>query len=502
MELQFSHDTHCIVVHNPRLDFRDSFRVVSKFIRERLASFGIRSLFFVQNREEAEIQFQRISQSSSGYIVLCDIMNPFLDTELVAKMISRLSVCETAFCIADGAIPGTQPEIVAKTGSSHIFSFQKISDGTLPHIKHRWDTQDVYNNQFNLYKYKRLKMFLGLVASEPGLHTFSIPKLCSSLKEDRVFNRLITYFEGGKLIELDHCPYCGGDRAPLTSKMSQPFCGYLTPSRPYYFECQQCGLVFLSPVLADDSLYRLYDVYDKQDFVQSLNNPYDVHSPRCDFSSFAALLPVGVRSLDLGGGIGKFSQFLKSQYPQWDVTHSDFEIKADHCLSEDGISVRALNFIEEEIGSSEYDLITAWEVIEHIPMSRFPVILSKIHRALKPGGIFLFSTPDFGSPLCQAYDFFSACPPFHYTVFSTEWLTRYFSKRPEWHMMSPRYNSDFLDDALNWYEYGIKTSPSFQLRGLSRVLKSIFSCDRSSEIKEHLLKNNIGTEVIITLQKR
>ena len=69
-------------------------------------------------------------------------------------------------------------------------------------------------------------------------------------------------------------------------------------------------------------------------------------------------------------------------------------------------------------------------------------------------------------------------------------------------MMEPRYNSDFLDDAQNWYDYAVNTSPSFQLRSLSKMLKAIFSSDHAIEIKKFLLNRNIGTEVIITLRKQ
>ena len=200
--------------------------------------------------------------------------------------------------------------------------------------------------------------------------------------------------------------------------------------------------------------------------------------------------------------MGRFSQFLKQTFPEWSVTHSDFEIKRNQELEAVGIRTRALNLLEEPIGSESYDLITAWEVLEHVPFHRLGRVLDSIHRALAPGGFFVFSTPDFDSPLCRSMDFFAACPPFHFLVFGERWLRRYFTQSGKWHYLPPRACSDFLDDALMWYEYGAKTSPSFQLRDTAEFLRAIFEQDPQSELRHALLKKGLGTEVIVTLRKK
>lgn len=39
----------------------------------------------------------------------------------------------------------------------------------------------------------------------------------------------------------------------------------------------------------------------------------------------------------------------------------------------------------------QFDLITAWEVLEHIPVEKVPGLIENIHKHLKPGGIFACS---------------------------------------------------------------------------------------------------------------
>ncbi len=183
------------------------------------------------------------------------------------------------------------------------------------------------------------------------------------------------------------------------------------------------------------------------------------------------------------------------------MTHSDFEIKRNPELEGTGIRTRALNFLEEPIGEGSYDLITAWEVLEHVPFHRLGGVLDNIHRALAPGGFFIFSTPDFDSPVCRSMDFFAACPPFHFLVFGERWLRRYFSGSGKWRYLAPRACSDFLDDAVMWYDYGSKTAPSFQLRATAELLRTIFEQDPRGELRRSLLARGLGTEVIVTLRK-
>ncbi len=49
--------------------------------------------------------------------------------------------------------------------------------------------------------------------------------------------------------------------------------------------------------------------------------------------------------------------------------------------------------------SSHFDVVTANMVVEHLPAPA--PILSEIRRVLKPGGVFVFHTPNFGNPMMQ-----------------------------------------------------------------------------------------------------
>jgi 2-polyprenyl-3-methyl-5-hydroxy-6-metoxy-1,4-benzoquinol methylase len=497
---------HCFIfLDSPRLDFADSRAAVRAFLGRRLHYHGVGSFDIAADRGTLETIARRALAERQGqfdYFVVADVLNPLPDMELVAAMTAMIERTGALTCVCEGAIPGTEVESVICARSlddSGLANSPATQWTTAFRPTVRWESQARHNNQLNISKYKRLKLFLKLVETGLPLHEKSVDEIMATLATDRVFQMLASFGEEVRLLWHERCPHCGHAIHALTNTMSQPFCGYLPTSRPLYHECEGCGLVVQSPYIHADDVHKIYDEWDKRDFMVSTNNPYTVNAPRCNLSKVRPHLPVGARTLDLGGGIGRFSQFLAEQNPAWKVTHSDFAIKAD---IEGNLSRRALDFTRQEIGEGQYDLITAWEVIEHVPFEKLDFVLSNIARALLPGGFFAFSTPDFDSPLCKSYDFFALCPPFHYTVFGERWLRSYFANSTEFEMFDVRHGSDFLDDALNWYAYGSRTCPSVALRNTSMVLREVFELDEDRAIRAELARAGIGTEIIMTMRKK
>jgi SAM-dependent methyltransferase len=487
---------------NDRLTFEGADAQVEAFLAARLRYHSISYEFCADwaALEERVRELAGAPPAGIDYIVISDVMNPFTDFDLVTRMSEVLGRTQLPFARCDGAVPGTEVLAVlpaAKLAAQQPFSLDLLEGGAGAIV--RWHTQSAYNNQLNLYKNKRLKIFLALVHRYDDLVQLCVPALLTRLTEDKPFALIAAFGDDLRQITYRSCPHCEGHLQPLPNTMSQPFCGYLPASRPLYHECESCGLVVLSPSVHEDDVHTIYDKWDKQDFVTSTNNPYTKDSIRCDFSKILHTLPSKARTLDLGGGVGNFSKFLHATYPQWDVTHSDFEIKA---TASEGVNTRTLDFTRNPIGQCVYDLITAWEVIEHVPYQKLQFMLDNIWEALVPGGYFVFSTPDFDSPVCKSFDFYALCPPFHYLVFGERWLRNYFADSKQFEVYDIKHCSDFLDDALNWYDYGSKTCPSMAMRGTADLLRAVFKIDADSSIRNRLAAEGMGTEIIMTLRKK
>ena len=496
----FSKHYFC-VAGNGRLAFEGVSDRVGSFISDRLTHFGAR-YELCTDLLAVEVRVRELLARGSKFaerIVVADMMNPFCDMELVSSMSEVLNRTGAAFSLCEGAVPGTGVitvlDVAAWSDRASSFRLADLLGGPVV----RWETQARYNNQLNLYKYKRVKLFLALTKKFPDLHSLGITEFMEFLTTKDAFSLLTCFGDDLRQLEYAQCPHCEGHLSPLVNTMSQPFCGYLPNDRPLYKECESCGLVVQSPSIHEDDVSSIYDKWDKQDFIASANNPYNSNSIRCDFSSILKHLPDNTRSLDLGGGVGNFTKFLHQSYPNWEVTHSDFAIKAK---ASDGVNVRTLDFTRNEIGKHQYELITAWEVIEHVPYHKLSFILKNIWEALTPGGFFVFSTPDFDSPLCKSFDFFALCPPFHYLVFGQRWLQNYFTESLDFEIFEVKHCSDFLDDAINWYDYARQTAPSMALRGTAELLHAVFKQDEDKRIRNHLTSASIGTEIVMTLRKK
>jgi SAM-dependent methyltransferase len=135
--------------------------------------------------------------------------------------------------------------------------------------------------------------------------------------------------------------------------------------------------------VADD---RTLDFYARNaaQYVQ-----HGAESPNSHLLSFVAALPANARVLELGSGSGRDSAFMLSQgvdiYPSDASPHLARE--AERRI---GRPVRLLRFSElAEVGI--YDGIWASASLLHAPASELSDDLARIHRALRPSGLFVAS---------------------------------------------------------------------------------------------------------------
>ncbi len=123
--------------------------------------------------------------------------------------------------------------------------------------------------------------------------------------------------------------------------------------------------------------------------------------------------------LDIGSAFGYFLKFLPKNLKSEATEISKFSSQK---LREEKIKVYVGDITNLNI-SKRYDFITSFDVIEHvIHLSKF---LRRVNLLLKKDGVFIFTTPDFGSipnkiigkrsPIIQ--------PLYHNYYFDKEWLT-------------------------------------------------------------------------------
>lgn len=135
--------------------------------------------------------------------------------------------------------------------------------------------------------------------------------------------------------------------------------------------------------MADD---RTLDFYARNaaQYVQ-----HGAEAPSRYLLSFVAALPAHARVLELGSGSGRDAAFMLSQGV--DIYPSDASSQlAREAESRVGRAVRLLRFNELEEAEA-YDAIWASASLLHAPASELSDDLARIHRALRPTGLFVAS---------------------------------------------------------------------------------------------------------------
>lgn len=111
-----------------------------------------------------------------------------------------------------------------------------------------------------------------------------------------------------------------------------------------------------------------------------------------------------VKHLDLGcAGGGLVKDFLDSSHFSMGVEGSDYSFKNQRAewktIPENLFTAditKPFHFLDGNSGDAiKFDIITAWEVMEHIPRESLPGLFSNIYNNLVPGGLFVCSVATF-----------------------------------------------------------------------------------------------------------
>ncbi len=186
--------------------------------------------------------------------------------------------------------------------------------------------------------------------------------------------------------------------------------------------CVDCGLMFLRDWPDDiTSLYR-DDYFDQMPPANGQGPSGEWHIPEVGYGTYAEIGPLefrwqqallrlfagrpGVqldgeapapRLLDVGCANGSFLVLARTDGYQTEGVEL-LDVAASQARAR-GLRVHSQPF--ERVGKpGQYDVVTAWEFIEHVADLR--AVLSQVRSLLGEGGVFLFSTPDAGAATVEA----------------------------------------------------------------------------------------------------
>ena len=479
------------VKQNNALLFEENYVIVNDFIEKRI------EYFFPQTSVVFEPDEVNGAQTDTVCITLPNI-NPLFDPELIQAMIDVVVKGEQLRIRARGAVPGTAPDSVEVWNCT-------VDDET----QIEWHTQEIHNTQLNLYKLKRQKHFLSFLKSEPNLHCFDIAALIDLFRSERGVDLFLRFDQDVSLHEYDACPYCNcEDIAPKTNKSSHTLNGFLPSDVPLYYQCGQCSLVFMKKVFPKSELHKLYNDYLSEIELHKIDGKIvhtidGRHMFKVALDKVKSCLPSRPSVVDMGCGSGEFLLYAKEALLESEVIGLDYHIDQDkqEYLTQANIKTVKGNLVENLSSIKKADVITTWEVIEHVYVDELNMLFDTVHDSLNSKGYFIFSTPDYDNPICRLWDFWSACPIQHLTVLSESWLDK-FLENFNFELVEKFHGNAMLCDR-SWSPYCVDTAPNDSERLYAGIINTMLQNNSSREhFLDALEENDLGSEIIYILRKR
>ena len=211
------------------------------------------------------------------------------------------------------------------------------------------------------------------------------------------------------MINHKNCILCGSD---ILLKIQ----GY---EKHHLVKCKDCKFVFCQPIPPIEELEKLYENYGRNDYL----SPTTIKRYNQILDSFELYRKTN-KLIDVGCGVGYFLEVAKKK--GWGVYGTEFTDKAIQICSAKGIKMKKGILYPGNYTSEEFDIITSFEVIEHInnPIHE----LNSFHKVLRKGGLVYATTPNFNSllryGLKSSYD--NICYPEHLSYYTPKTLKKVF----------------------------------------------------------------------------
>ena len=189
----------------------------------------------------------------------------------------------------------------------------------------------------------------------------------------------------------------------------------------YLVKCQSCKFVFCEPIPTERELEKHYENYGRNDYL----SPLTIKRYHEILDSFEPYRKTN-KLIDVGCGIGYFLEEAKKR--GWEVFGTEFTDEAIEICSKKGIKMNKGVLNPNNYDSQEFDVITSFEVIEHINNPQEE--LANFYKILRKGGLVYCTTPNFNSllryRLKEKYNVL--CYPEHLSYYTPKTLKYVFEK--------------------------------------------------------------------------
>jgi SAM-dependent methyltransferase len=196
-----------------------------------------------------------------------------------------------------------------------------------------------------------------------------------------------------------HCPLCGADdyrvriEDTMGTRVADPRVHYTCTSSAFgehgrIVECRSCHLVYMNPRPHHEAVVENYGDVEDQEYIEEEQGRLETFAESLELVQ--RYRPSG-RLLDVGCHVGTFLTLAEAAgYGVAGVEPSRWGAEIARTRIDGSVHCGAIE--DAPLPEGGYDVITLWDVIEHLPDPALDI--RAIHAALRPGGIFAVSTMD------------------------------------------------------------------------------------------------------------
>lgn len=214
--------------------------------------------------------------------------------------------------------------------------------------------------------------------------------------------------KNSELFQAINCSLCGSKKYSVVypgrfpEKLTEEFLKqtYRSSSDQGLFEqvvkCQKCGLVYLNPRLKPEQIIDAYADGEDSSFISQDPMRVRTFTGAIKHLASAYSIPLSKKTkiLDIGCAGGAFLQAAKSL----GLTTVGIEPNrwlSNYARTKHKLDVRAGILADHKFDDSSFDLVTLWDVIEHVPDPNDE--LARIHKILKTDGLLVINYPEYSS---------------------------------------------------------------------------------------------------------
>lgn len=160
--------------------------------------------------------------------------------------------------------------------------------------------------------------------------------------------------------------------------------------------CSHCGLAYVNPRIKSNIVVNAYSEANDSLYASQAEGRINTFKESLKF--IEKYHPKKGKILDIGAASGFFLKVAKDagwetsgvEPSKWSSSYANNNYK---------VKVKQGTLSEAKFKSNYFDVITMWDVLEHVPDPTLE--LKEVYRILKPGGMLVINYPDFGTPMAK-----------------------------------------------------------------------------------------------------